>query len=411
MNARLLKILFIIFFAIPLSSCAQKATYSKEKAEESVIKLCKEEYDLDVQAKIIGSTLGVYIPIEGLVDSSLKLDMKAGEKIEDVALSIHRVIMSMDKPLKFYTLTARDIKTIGAEFILTGFVYDVVRVRLLDISRGEYHKRILRDFKFNPSVAGEQKIKELFGLLNENSALTDQIQNIFYPIYSIGKKDSQKIEITEIFSKEISEQESIFYLKTKEYYEPLPQFEAYKAIFPPGFTNEYLMLVNISMLPNPIKEIVSKYFYSGTEIRERNLEETFDQYSDSGYIGVDGMPKKNLETDWFLSQQIARRIKILFQEDKKLEKRFNVKNSLGIIDNGVFRFQFSIIPDKLSGEDNKIIISSVLTLCAKVLHRYSFEDFEGVELINTAMGNVKIYLSKENLEKFRRGHLQLEEII
>ena len=173
MNTRPIILLSVILLSTSIVSCdkAREATYSKEKVEQSVIELCKDEYDLDVDVKIIGSTLGVYIPIEGLVDKELKLDEDAGEKIEDVALSIHRVTMSTDKPLRFYILTARDTKTLGAEFVLTGFVYDVVRVRLLDISRGEYHKRILRDFRFNPAAAGEAKIKEI--LINKE------------PLYSI----------------------------------------------------------------------------------------------------------------------------------------------------------------------------------------------------------------------------------
>src|SRR3989338_3440146 len=121
------KILLIILFSITLSAC-DKPTYPAGKIEESFLKLCKDEYKLDnVKAKVVGSTLGVYIPLEGLVDPDLKLNQDAGKKIEDVALSIHRVTTSTNMPLKFYILTARDTKTMGAEFILTGFIYDVVR--------------------------------------------------------------------------------------------------------------------------------------------------------------------------------------------------------------------------------------------------------------------------------------------
>ncbi|NQV04194.1 MAG: hypothetical protein HQ532_01730 [Candidatus Omnitrophica bacterium] len=409
MKTCLLKFLFAVLLLIPASSCTP-ATYSKEKVEKSIIDLCKDEYDLDVEAKIIGSTLGVYIPVEGLVDPDLKLNEEAGEQIEDVALSIHRVTMSTDKPLKFYTLVARDTKTSGAEFILTGFVYDVVRVRLLDISRGEYHKRILRDFKFNPSVVGEAKIKELFTALHENPSLIQNIQPIFYPIYSIGKPGSQKIEIVKIDSKETSQQEALFYVKTKEYYEPLPQFQAYRALFPPGFDNEYLMLVNISMFPNPIQEVISKFFYSGKEIRQRNLLETFSQYNDIGYIGTNGLPKKDLAIDWFLSQQVSRRLKMLFEEDKRLKEQFTVQSSEGLIQNGLFQFKFSITSNELKDGDREIIFSNVLKHVGRVFHRYSFEDFEGIELINTASGEEKIYLSKDDLERFRRDRLKFKDI-
>ncbi|MFC1624367.1 hypothetical protein ACFL28_03515 [Candidatus Omnitrophota bacterium] len=398
----------MLFFLTTLSSCTKtKATYSKEKVKQSVIDLCKDEYDLDVEVKIIDSTLGVFIPIEDLVSQDLKLDEEAGEKIEDVALSIHRVTMSTDKPLKFYALVARDTKNYGAEFILTGFVYDVTRVRLLDISRGEYHKRILRDFKFNPVVVGEIKIKETFSLLNKDPSLIQNIGPLFYPIYAIGKNGTQKIEIVEMHSKEISGQEGLFYVKTREYYEPSPGFEVYKAIFPPGFSNEYLILTDISTFPNTIKEIVPKYFYSGHEMRQRNLKETFDQYKDIGYIGLDGFPKRGLKFDWFLSQQIARRIKTLFGEDKRLKQKFTVEDVQGLVNNKIFQFKFSITPSEPSSEDDEIIFSKILKLAGRVIRRYAFEDFEGVELIDTKPTGGKIYLSRPDLERFRRNKIRL----
>lgn len=406
-----LRYLLIIILLASCSSCSKKPTYSKEKVIESVKNLCKEEYGLDVDAKIIGSTLGVSIPIEGLVDDSLKLDQSAGDKIEDVALSIHRVTMSTDRPLKFYTLTARDTKNIGAEFTLTGFIYDVVRVRLLDISRGEYHKRILRDFRFNPVTAGESKIHELIQALNSGSPLVHNIQSAFYPVYAIGVKGTQKIDIEELPYKEISQQEALFYLKTREYYQAIPRFEAYKAIFPPGFSNEYLMLVDIAMFPNVLKEIVSKYFYSGTEIRQRDLKTTFDQYKDIGYIGPDGLPKKDLTLDWFLNQQIARRIKMLFQEDKHLRESFVLESSEGILNDNILQFKLSIAPFDISKEDLELMYSSILDLAATVFHRYSFEDFEGIELIDLKRGGKKIYLSRDDLERFRRGRLKIKDII
>jgi hypothetical protein len=84
--------LFILPFLLASIYSCDKPSYPVGKVEESVLKLCKDEYNLtNVQVKIIGSTLGVYIPIEGLVDPDMKLDKDAGEKIENVALSIHAI--------------------------------------------------------------------------------------------------------------------------------------------------------------------------------------------------------------------------------------------------------------------------------------------------------------------------------
>lgn len=404
------KLLLIPLLFVSLISC-ENATYSKEKVEQSVMELCKNEYDLDVEVKIIGSTLGVYIPIDGLVNPDMRLNQEAGEKIEDVALSIHRVVMSTDRPLNFYTLTARDTESIGAEFTLTGYIYDVVRVRLLDISRGEYHKRILRDFRLNPVVVGEIKIKELFHFLNEDAAFTEKVKNVFYPIFIIGEKGSQKIEIVDIDAKEISNQEALFYVNTKEYYNPSPGFEVYRAIFPPGFKNEYLILINMAMFPNLVKETVSKYFYSGTEIRQRDLKESFNQYVDVGYVGADGFPKRDLKLDWFLSRQIATKIMILFNEDKRLKEAFHFQSSGGSVDNKIFRFEFNVSPEKPSDKDKEMLYSKILDLAASTFHRYDFEDFEGIELVDMKLGSKKISLTKDELEKFRRGKIKLKDIL
>ena len=410
MNIRRLNPLVIFSLLIFLSGC-NEPTYSKEKVKEAIIRLCKDEYNLDVGVQIIGSTLGVFIPIEGLIDINLTLDKSATEKIEDVALSIHRISMSTDRPLKLYTLTARDTNTSSAEFILTGASYDVVRVRLLDISRGEYHKRLLRDFRFNPEAAGLEKVKDLFRSLDQPSPLTETIKPIFYPIYVIGAPDSQRIELVEISSKEISAQEALFYIKTKEYYEHLPGSEIFTAIFPQGFNNEYLILTDISIFPNAIKDIIPKYFYSDNEIKKRDLKQTFALYKDTGHIGIDGFPKRELEMGWFLNEQLARRIKILFEEDKALKEKFFVQSSQGLIENNVLHFKFAISSNEPSDKDSKTIFSKILKTIGTVLHRYEFQDFEGVQLVNTQPHEKKIYLSKEELELFRMDKIKFEDII
>lgn len=412
MNACLTKYKILIAFLIlaGLSAC-NKPSYPAGKIEESVLKLCKNEYKLDnVQVRITGSTLGVYIPVEGLVSPDMKLDEKSGKKIEDVALSIHRVTTSTDMPLKFYILTARDTKTPGAEFMLTGFIYDVVRVRLYDISRGEYFQRILRDFRFNPAIVGDLKAREIFDGLNKNMAMAENLKSIFYPIYSIGKLGSQKIEILDIESKELSEREALLYIKTIEAYEPSAGFEAYAAVFPPGFNNEYLFLVDLSF-GNSIKEIVSKYFYSNNEIRQRNLKETFEQYKDSGIVGIDGFPKKDLDTGWFLSQQISRRIKSIFEEDKKLKNNFKVTSAQGEMKDLTFQFKFNIVSNDNSPESEKTIFSRIIKMTGIVLHLYRFEGYKGAEFINSADNEKKVYLSKEDLERFRKDEINLEGLL
>ncbi len=136
-----------------LVGCAP--TFPKGAVAEAVTNTASTEYDVDVKCKVFGKTLWVYLPLDKLVDSALRIDPDAGKQIEHVALVIHRVVMSTDADLQFYVLVASDIKDVGAEFTLIGHVPDIRRARLLDISRGEFQRRILRDLKLNPRALGD----------------------------------------------------------------------------------------------------------------------------------------------------------------------------------------------------------------------------------------------------------------
>ena len=46
-----------------------------------------------------------------------------------------------------------------------------------------------------------------------------------------------------------------------------------------------------------------------------------------------------------------------------------------------------------------------------VLHLYAFEEYKGAEFINEADGGKKVYLSKEDLERFRKNTLKIEDLI
>ncbi|MFH1478887.1 MAG: hypothetical protein ABIG92_03830 [Candidatus Omnitrophota bacterium] len=411
MKTCLLRILAILILTSSLSSCTSKVSYPKERLEESILGLCQKEYGLkDVKVKLIGSTLGVFIPIEGLVDNELKLKEEASDKIEKLALSVHRVVMSTNMPLGIYTVTARDTDTLGAEFIMSGVVYDIIRVRLLDISRGEYHKRILRDFRVNPVLIGELKIKELFRDLNTYSDTIKNIMPFFYPIFVIGKNSSQRMEIEEMLSKEISSKEALFYLKTKEYYEAKPGLEVYNSVFAQGFTNEYLILINVESLMNPISEIVSRYTYVDGEIRERDLKQVFDQYIDKGYIGSDGLPKKELSLGWFITQTLTKRVQLLFLEDKELNDSFNIASLGSSFDNRIMHFRLSFNSKKDLEDPKNIVFDKVISLIAHVIHRYDFKDLDKVEVMDIASQKM-VSISLLELEDFRKGKIKIKDLL
>jgi len=142
--------LFLILFMVMSSGC--KPTYPKTKVSDSVIKLCRDEYNTEVTVKTVGKTLGVYMPVHNLLDISLKPSEESSEKLGNVLHVVSRVALSTDADLEFITLVARDSEISGFELILTRYVEDIKRFMAEDISRGEYIKRMLLETKLDPTI-------------------------------------------------------------------------------------------------------------------------------------------------------------------------------------------------------------------------------------------------------------------
>ena len=141
---------FLILFMFMSSGC--KPTYPKIKISDSITKLCRDEYHTQVKVNTVGKTLGVYMPVDNLLDSSLEPSEESFEKLGNVLHVISRVALSTDADLEFITLVARDSKISGFELVLTRYVEDIKRFMVGDISRGEYIKRMLLETRLDPMV-------------------------------------------------------------------------------------------------------------------------------------------------------------------------------------------------------------------------------------------------------------------
>lgn len=113
--------------------------------------MCKEQYNIKVIAKLADNTVGLYMALDNLLDQNFALSKEASEKIGNVVLIIQRVVLSTNANIEFYTVTVVDKKMPSIEFKLTVHVRDIKRALTLDISRGEYYERIVRDLKLNLS--------------------------------------------------------------------------------------------------------------------------------------------------------------------------------------------------------------------------------------------------------------------
>jgi hypothetical protein len=137
-------------------------TYSKDKFKESIVKVCKDEYKLDVKVETVGRTIAVYLPLENLIDFTFSITKSAGEKINNVILTVSRIALSTDAKYDFYVVIAHDIRIPEIQIVIIKTVDDVKRFLLNDISRNDYAKRMIIDIRFSPQAQKERAIQEVF---------------------------------------------------------------------------------------------------------------------------------------------------------------------------------------------------------------------------------------------------------
>lgn len=134
---------------------------------EGVKRLCKDEYGIDVAAKVSGSTLAIFMPIKGLFDlDTMQVSTEAFGKVDGVMLSATRIALSGIRDIEFYTIITADEDVPGAEVIVSRHVGDLRRFIHRDISRGEFSKRMVIDVRFNPQAiidkwSGDFTIQEI----------------------------------------------------------------------------------------------------------------------------------------------------------------------------------------------------------------------------------------------------------
>jgi len=165
------------------------ATYPKDKVKESVIKICKQEYGVDVKVEVEGKTMAIYLPLANLMDYSFNLSKSASDKINDVIFSAARVALSTDAKINFYCVIAHDVKMPELQVIIIKGVDDIKRLFANDISRGEYMKRMLIDLRWSPQAKKEQVIKEIFTKMNLDPKWQDQIMADFFKSQPAGIGD------------------------------------------------------------------------------------------------------------------------------------------------------------------------------------------------------------------------------
>jgi hypothetical protein len=197
-------------------------TYTKSSVEQSLKKILKDEYKLDIVPKLVGQTLWIYIPLEqmfekaqkpekysekfqilendgGVRSNRLQLDYlvkavpekkktqeyriskDAVEKINNVWMALRRVIFSLDRKsrreVKFYCLVASDIKN-GFEITELLYYEDLIKVSYRFISVTEYQHRVAYSTSVSFKMIGDKQGKHVnFRDITWNDFLVAQIKH------------------------------------------------------------------------------------------------------------------------------------------------------------------------------------------------------------------------------------------
>lgn len=425
-----------------LSGCSK--SYPADSLKESLISICQKEYGIDnVQVEIAGDTLGVYLPFGRLFSADIKDAMATGkvrnmeslfqpsaeaiEKIEDLLFALSRVMLSTDLPLKFYVLQVTDVDHSGLELTLTGFLDDIKRVRIWDISRNEYRNRILHEIHLNQAVVWHSPVRKFFGELGNQplnvvrkkylgeSLSLKNLKHLFFdalPPDEASPHAQIQWKIEDIRSVDLDKTGAVVYARVK------PEIEGELSATFSTEPLEFLFIVSIfadeephivRIIPFQYRDDTGKWtkisFPSELQL-EKNLSEWRREFM-----------LEPLHLGTFLSQQLTRRVQSDLAADERIHNTFHmIKIGFDYVEKpepGRFSMnvQAKLQDDKggagrglLLNEDMLYAMNIALREFVDLVQNYRFGDYQQISLNALNLKSPEV-LSRDQLELFRRKEI------
>lgn len=439
-----------------------KASYPEEKVASAIKEICLSEYKVeDVEVKFAGKTVGVFLPLRKLFAMDIRQELLSGnvanleslfepepeamEQLENVLFTISRVLLSSDREIDFYVLQATDIESTGLQLVLMGYVPDVRRVRLWDISRTEYRKRVLHELKFNRSVLWERPVRELFRLASEGALDIQSAQPFFtkpitpeitapllYDFIAHAKnKPDLKIDLVDIRSRAYKNNQSLVYLKLIESFKPVPRNLPTEFLYPSGSTLEYIFIVEPSEKQFKIAQVVPFYYMDENKMLKKvPLPPELDLDRN-----LDAWPQRfNLEeitVGDFLARQLNRRTQALLLSDERIhhtirhaQVNFAFRHETETASNPSphFSLYFDFITkgmpknrtleEVISDEDVLYLMDMILREFAVLARSYRFENYEYLELVWEPAGSGSILrIEPSRLGLFRERKMDVSTLL
>lgn len=154
-------------------------TYPSAKMTDAVVRLCKKEYALDVESKLNGKTLGVYLTLKTpIVDKAGSISAGAIDQMGNIFMVVSRVALSTDKEIDFCVAVIAD-PTLKVEWLVTRYLRDVKLIyfgfpREEIFRRTDFDLRPLGKYKKNDFELKDVKLTDFLA-----KQITTRIKSVF----------------------------------------------------------------------------------------------------------------------------------------------------------------------------------------------------------------------------------------
>ncbi|MBI4711330.1 MAG: hypothetical protein HY767_02570, partial [Candidatus Omnitrophica bacterium] len=337
---------FTLLCLFSLSGCGS-ATYPEARCKEALREIALKEYGIpQIEVEFVGTTLGVFLPLDKLFEADLKEALMSGkvtdmeslfqpteeaiDKVEDILFSMSRIMLSTDKKIDFYYLQATDIEKSGMDLTFIGQIDDLKRVRFWDIPRSEYRKRIIHDLHMNRAALWHRPVRHFFKDLNE--ATVSDVQARYFPNTDQAKwtgeflftdahgretlRGRAKWTILDLRSIPIQDHDIVVYAKA----EVAPKDPADTSLKPKVM--EYLFQVSTADDTEKIRRIIPMA-YLDDKAATPDFTFTREMVAKSLPNWEAEFKTPDITAGDFLSRQFTRRFQMIAAEDERISNTFS----------------------------------------------------------------------------------------
>ncbi len=196
-------VLIFVLSCFFLAGCVNiTPTYTKEQAAESIIELCRKEYNIEVKAWVAGGTVWVYVPLPRIFGRDQLVDKSQLEKVNKIMIASSRVMLSMNPRPQFVAIVASDTGEYGLDYTFITYIADILKLQNQFISRDEFLRRnvikLVNDYHALGDADGSHINKKELSL---ESFVCEQLTQRIQQHFVNEPQTKDKFKINKVFSR------------------------------------------------------------------------------------------------------------------------------------------------------------------------------------------------------------------